>query len=246
MTQPLATPVATPEEAADPAHTERARRILDAAGELLVAWGYRRVTIDEVARRAGVGKGTVYLHWKTKEALFLVVLLRAKAAAFGRHIARMREEPQEVLPSRMLRTMYLDLQADPVGRAMFVGDSETLGRLAEISARELGALADEGRTGLLRHFRLLRDAGAMRTDIDVDAQFTAFSAVSLGFFGLQPLGAPYVSENVRTGADTLEYIVRATLETGTGDIASTAPEVIALYQHLDDLCRQEITRQLRR
>jgi len=52
-------------------------RVLDTAAELLVRWGYQRVTIDEVARHAGIGKGTVYLHFRTKDALFLTVLLRA-------------------------------------------------------------------------------------------------------------------------------------------------------------------------
>ena len=33
----------------------REARILDAAGELLLIFGYRRVTIDDVARRAEVG-----------------------------------------------------------------------------------------------------------------------------------------------------------------------------------------------
>ena len=56
---------------------ERAGRVLDAAADLLVRWGYQRVTIDEVARRAGVGKGTVYLHFHNKEAMFLSVLLRS-------------------------------------------------------------------------------------------------------------------------------------------------------------------------
>ena len=54
----------------------RLDRVLDAAADLLVRWGYQRVTIDDVARHAGIGKGTVYLHFRTKEALFLTVLLR--------------------------------------------------------------------------------------------------------------------------------------------------------------------------
>ncbi|WP_234322969.1 helix-turn-helix domain-containing protein, partial [Streptomyces sp. NRRL S-350] len=52
------------------ARQERAERILDTTAELLEQHGYRRVTIDDVASRAGIGKGTVYLHWKTREALF--------------------------------------------------------------------------------------------------------------------------------------------------------------------------------
>ncbi|HEY0932927.1 MAG TPA: TetR family transcriptional regulator, partial [Trebonia sp.] len=37
----------------------RESRILDAAGDLLLAFGYRKVTIEDVARRAEIGKGTV-------------------------------------------------------------------------------------------------------------------------------------------------------------------------------------------
>ena len=46
---------------------------------LLVSFGYRRVTVDEVARRAGVGKGTVYLYWPSKWELFAAVLTREAA-----------------------------------------------------------------------------------------------------------------------------------------------------------------------
>lgn len=252
----------TAEETADPGRAERARRILDAAAELLVAWGYRRVTIDEVARRAGVGKGTVYLHWKTKEALFLVVLLRAKSASFATYVRRMRTDPREVLPSRMIRSMYLELDADPVARAMYLGDTETLGRLNDVSTRELGALNEEGARGLERHFRLLRDADALRTDLPLQTQMYAYLAVSMGFMTMQTLTTPIVPESAadaadpspsgpsvapatRASADALAHTVHAAFETG-GDAAGAAPDVIAVYEHLDELCRQEITRQLRR
>src|SRR5436190_14273277 len=49
----------------------REERILDAATTLLVRWGYRKTTIDDVAHEAGVGKGTIYLHWKDKNDLFV-------------------------------------------------------------------------------------------------------------------------------------------------------------------------------
>ncbi|MGH3566828.1 MAG: helix-turn-helix domain-containing protein [Pseudonocardia sp.] len=44
---------------------EREERLLDVATDLLVRWGYQRVTVDAVARQAGIGKGTVYLHFRT-------------------------------------------------------------------------------------------------------------------------------------------------------------------------------------
>lgn len=48
-------------------------RVLDVAYETFAAEGLA-VPIDEVARRAGVGAGTVYRHFPTKEALFAAVI----------------------------------------------------------------------------------------------------------------------------------------------------------------------------
>jgi AcrR family transcriptional regulator len=44
-------------------------RILDAACALLLDRGYERMTVDEVAERAGVGKATVYRRWPSKDDL---------------------------------------------------------------------------------------------------------------------------------------------------------------------------------
>ena len=57
---------------------QRAERILDAAAELILRWGYRKTTIDDIARQAGVAKGTIYLHWKTREELFAALIKREK------------------------------------------------------------------------------------------------------------------------------------------------------------------------
>lgn len=45
--------------------------ILDAADRLLARYGYKKMTIDDLAREAGIGKGTVYLHFKSKEDVVL-------------------------------------------------------------------------------------------------------------------------------------------------------------------------------
>ena len=48
----------------------RRSAILDAALEEFSARGFADTRLDDVARRAGVAKGTIYLHFKDKEALF--------------------------------------------------------------------------------------------------------------------------------------------------------------------------------
>src|SRR5258705_12958471 len=66
--------------------------ILAAALELFGRYGYRRTSIDDIARQAGVAKGTVYLYVENKDALFRTlarsvldgVLANARAAAARR------------------------------------------------------------------------------------------------------------------------------------------------------------------
>src|SRR5258708_38551349 len=59
----------------------REERLLDVATTLMVRWGYRKTTLDDVAREAGVGKGTIYLHWKDKNELFRAAMWRASRQA---------------------------------------------------------------------------------------------------------------------------------------------------------------------
>jgi AcrR family transcriptional regulator len=62
----------TPRKLRSDAARNRAR-VLDVAYEAFAADGLS-VPIDEIARRAGVGAGTVYRHFPTKEALFQAIV----------------------------------------------------------------------------------------------------------------------------------------------------------------------------
>ncbi|CAH1190217.1 HTH-type transcriptional regulator BetI [Paenibacillus auburnensis] len=50
--------------------------ILDAAYELFGSEGFYETKMSEVAERAGIAKGTVYLYFKSKEELFMAVTRR--------------------------------------------------------------------------------------------------------------------------------------------------------------------------
>jgi len=87
--KPTKTPVATEaskarkrgaarvvDEAAAPASNravraaERRAAIVEAALEEFIARGFAATRLDDIARRAGVAKGTIYLHFKDKESMF--------------------------------------------------------------------------------------------------------------------------------------------------------------------------------
>src|SRR5688572_21040131 len=49
---------------------ERRGAIIEAAMDEFIARGFAATRLDDVAKRAGVAKGTIYLHFKDKESMF--------------------------------------------------------------------------------------------------------------------------------------------------------------------------------
>lgn len=60
------------------------RKILEAAREVFFESGFDRANLDEVARRAGIAKGTIYRYFDTKAELYVAVLLRNADQFVGR------------------------------------------------------------------------------------------------------------------------------------------------------------------
>jgi AcrR family transcriptional regulator len=53
---------------------DRRAAILKAAGGVLLRYGYRKASVDEVAQLAGISRQGVYLHFSTKDALFAATI----------------------------------------------------------------------------------------------------------------------------------------------------------------------------
>lgn len=55
---------------------QRERLILDTALELFLELGEDRVTVEMIADKVGIGKGTIYKHFETKNEICLLLMLR--------------------------------------------------------------------------------------------------------------------------------------------------------------------------
>jgi AcrR family transcriptional regulator len=60
---------------------ERPSEILEAAFETFIANGFEATRLDDVAARAGITKGTIYLYFDSKETLFLACLAESMRPA---------------------------------------------------------------------------------------------------------------------------------------------------------------------
>jgi AcrR family transcriptional regulator len=63
---------------------ERRAAIVEAALEEFIARGFAATRLDDIAKRAGVAKGTIYLHFKDKESMFEELISTAIVPLIGR------------------------------------------------------------------------------------------------------------------------------------------------------------------
>ena len=63
---------------------ERRQAIIEAAMEEFISRGFAATRLDDIAKRAGVAKGTIYLHFKDKESMFEELIRTAIVPLLGR------------------------------------------------------------------------------------------------------------------------------------------------------------------
>ena len=143
--------------------SDKYQRILDAAVEVIAESGYFQARVTDIAARAGVADGTIYLYFKNKEQ----ILMAALDSAFDTFMETAKQElasiadPREKL--RHLAFMHLDRLGANRGLAMVVQTElrQSAKFLADFSHRHMVAYFDLVRA-------ILRDgqtSGHFRTEI---------------------------------------------------------------------------------
>lgn len=78
-------------EGRSPEADARRRRLLDAAVTVFLRFGFRKASMDEVARAAGVSRQGLYLHFSTKDELFRAAVQHLLDGALAEAAARLAD-----------------------------------------------------------------------------------------------------------------------------------------------------------
>jgi AcrR family transcriptional regulator len=152
-----------PERARGRPRSEKAQRaILAAAAQLIETGGVGAVTIEAVARRAGVGKPTVYRSWPNREALAMAALMASAERVPGiRQTASVRDDLVAQL-EQVVRVF-----ATPRGRtvALMVASSESDSELAKAFRNQVMQASRESGRALLER---AADEGAIAATTPID------------------------------------------------------------------------------
>jgi AcrR family transcriptional regulator len=132
-------------------------KVLRVAYETFAAEGLA-VPVDEIARRAGVGAGTVYRHFPTKEALFQAIVADRMGRLLEKARGLMNADPGRAL-FEFLHVMVTETAADLGLADAMAGTGLDLGTALPDGERELRAVLAE----LLDR---AQRAGTARSDVD--------------------------------------------------------------------------------
>ncbi|SFQ36039.1 DNA-binding transcriptional regulator, AcrR family [Amycolatopsis arida] len=164
--------------------SERAGRILTAAAELFLRFGVAKTTVDDIARAAGVSKGSVYLEFRGKDELFEALVKAEVRGYLDAVLGRVEGDPEGGRLGRIYRHAIDELLARPLLMALYTRDADLLGAMV----RRHGAARYAPRFPLGREFvERLQAAGLVRPDVDPGALSDAMAVVSVGLVMAPPL-----------------------------------------------------------
>lgn len=152
-------------DAAGPAAEEANAELLDAAYDLFCQHGIQRTTMDDVARRAGLSRITVYRRTSSKEALVEQVVLREfrrYLEQFLLDVARAKTVEDRVVTGFV--SSLRAIRSNPLIGGLIAAEPQTLVPTLEMSGRTL-ATVSRFVAGQLRREQA---AGNVGGGIDVD------------------------------------------------------------------------------
>jgi AcrR family transcriptional regulator len=153
------------------ADARRNRLLVLAAAEEVFATAGVSVPIDEIARRAGVGAGTVYRHFPTKESLFEAIVV----TRIGRLVDQARSLSTAADPGAAFFGFLTGMVVDGVAKRDLVDALAATGFDLHGATAEL---VQELRSAMAELLRRAQEAGAVRDDVapsDLTALVTGIS-----------------------------------------------------------------------
>lgn len=187
---------------------------MDAAVELILHYGYDKTTVADIARTAGVSKGAIYLHWKSKDDLLEACIWREFWRYSKTWIKRMEEAPDGGTLPGLYRTVLETLSDNPFMMALFGQRKHVLGSFLPRSKNSL--FTQRFLIGM-EFMRMMQEAGVVREDIeDLEAITYALNLMSWGFLKIDEAIPPEMAPSLERTFSAISYIVDRALTPDEG------------------------------
>jgi AcrR family transcriptional regulator len=162
--------------------------LLQKGREYFIKYGLKKTSVDDLARAAGIAKGSFYRFFESKEALFLAVHEASEEKLRNDMMRRLEEitAPDEKLRV-FLKTSFVILEEDPLMLAVFGrGDLENLSGF--ISSKQYEEHYRQNITFMEELIRRWQEQGIIRP-LDAEVASNMIASVFFIFLQKDTLGA---------------------------------------------------------
>jgi len=158
---------------------EREERILEAAAKLIAHYGYDKTTVSDIAEEAGISKGAVYLHYKSKEELFDALIIHEGMKMLDVMLERVEADPDAGSIFALYQHAMVATYSSPVVLALMRRDARVIGDMA----RRLKDKPFSIDSAFIQHemVRQLQAANVIRQDLDPNEVAYVMALVKSGF-----------------------------------------------------------------
>jgi AcrR family transcriptional regulator len=181
-------------------------RVLAIATRLFAERGYENTSIDAVLTAAGISKGSLYHHFKGKDALFEAALEALELDAGRRTVAAASTDTDPVAALRAGCQEWVRMAGDPVVQRILLIDAP-----AVLGWQRWRELEERHSLGLIKSaMSAIADAGHLDPGL-VDV-FAHVVMAALNEVALMVARAPDLKAATETGTDAVDEILRRLLQ----------------------------------
>lgn len=156
----------------------RAELIFEAAERLIIRFGYDKMTVADVAKEAGISKGAIYLHFKSKDELIEKLLIRAMLLFSANWFEEIEQDPQGGLIANLYINMLKVIDRTPLMAVIMRQDGRILGNYLR---KKDNFFAKNHRQGMRHEFvAKMQEAGAIRKELDPRVVAHIMDMISFG------------------------------------------------------------------
>lgn len=118
-------------------------RILEVATKQFVQFGYRKTSISDIADHAGIGKGSLYLHYESKKELFLSCQLEEQRDIYEQ-FDKISDMPERDRLRTYLECVLTFATSAPLSKALLTRPKDYAALINEMGASNIKNLSAAG------------------------------------------------------------------------------------------------------
>jgi AcrR family transcriptional regulator len=217
--------------------SERDEQILATAAELIIRYGYDKVTMSDIASQAGVTRAIIYQHYKSKEQLFEALLFQETGRYTQAWLEALESDEQGGTIASVFRSVLIAVNSSPFLSALLQQDQRVFGQYLRKPGNLFQSM--QSSTVWVETLQALQAVGAVRQDIPTAEMAHVMNALAIGLLVYQDQCRPgevpqldRILEVVALMVDrTLAPAGEADLHTGKQILVDLARRARAQFEH---------------